>query len=147
MHRIFYTKIRTWLKIKRLKLKGSAKLDYRKAHLRPIYERLLRWIRETPVLAKTKLGEAIQYARKELPSLVALFEEARLSLSNNLAERVVRPVTVGRKNWLFSSSIEGAKSSGVILSLLATAEANHLDPLKYLQHLLESLPNLSCLNR
>ena len=68
--------------------------------------------------------------------------DGRLALSNNLAERAI--IVIGRKNWLFSQSFNGAKSS-IILSLIETAKRNDLDPEKYLKYLLYKLPNESTL--
>ncbi|HEM3634459.1 TPA: transposase [Streptococcus suis] len=62
-------------------------------------------------------------------------------LSNNMAERAIKTLVMGRKNWLFSQSFEGAKSTAVILSLLETAKRHGLDAEKYMTYLLEHLPN------
>ena len=67
--------------------------------------------------------------------------DGSLALSNNLAERAIKRLVMGRKNWLFSQSFEGAKSSAIILSLLETVKRNCLDSEKYLTYLLEKLPN------
>lgn len=72
--------------------------------------------------------------------------DGRLELSNNRAERIVKALVMGRKNWLFSKSFTGAKASGIILSLFETAKANGLDPKKYLNYLLQKLPNEEDLN-
>ncbi len=64
--------------------------------------------------------------------------DGHLELSNNKAERAVKSLVMGRRNWLFSQSFAGAKASGIILSLIETAKRNGLDPEKYL---LEKLPN------
>ena len=67
--------------------------------------------------------------------------EDTIVLSNNRSERAIKGLVMGRKNWLFSQSFEGAKSSAIILSLLETAKRNGLDSEKYLTYLLEKLPN------
>ena len=72
--------------------------------------------------------------------------DGRLELSNNKAERVVKALVMGRKNWLFSQSFTGAKASGIILGLIETAKTNGLDPEKYLNYLLQKLPNEESLN-
>lgn len=64
--------------------------------------------------------------------------DGHLELSNNKAERAVKSLIMGRRNWLFSQSFAGVKASGIILSLIETAKRNGLDPEKYL---LEKLPN------
>lgn len=62
--------------------------------------------------------------------------------SNNLAERSIRPLTIGRKNFLFSTSFNGAKANAVAYSIIETAKANGLNAFKYLTKLFEDLPNL-----
>ncbi|WP_173000577.1 transposase domain-containing protein, partial [Lactobacillus helveticus] len=64
---------------------------------------------------------------------------------NNLAERAIKSLVIGRKNWLFCQSFNGAQSSAIILSLIETAERNGLDPEKHLVYLLSNLPNESTL--
>ena len=62
-------------------------------------------------------------------------------MSNNRAERGIKALVIGRKNWLFSTSFKGAQYSGIILSIIETAKANGLDPEKYLTFLLSAMPN------
>ena len=69
-----------------------------------------------------------------------VFCDGRLELSNNRAERSVRPFAIGRKNWLFSNTPLGAKISAVIYSLVETVKTNGLNPAKYLEYLLTALP-------
>ena len=69
-----------------------------------------------------------------------LSADGRLELSNNRAERSVRPFAIGRKNWLFSNTPLGAKISAVIYSLVETAKINGLNPASYLEYLLTALP-------
>ena len=69
-----------------------------------------------------------------------VFCDGRLELSNNRAERSVRPFAIGRKNWLFSNMPLGAKISAVIYSLVETAKINGLNPASYLEYLLTALP-------
>ena len=67
-------------------------------------------------------------------------EDGACSLSNNLSENSIRPLVVGRKNWLFCDTPAGADASMKIYSMIETAKANELDPLKYLSFLLEHCP-------
>jgi hypothetical protein len=69
--------------------------------------------------------------------------DGRLELSNNRAERSIRPFTVGRKNWLFSYCARGAKASAIVYSIIETAQANGLVPFMYLNYLFQTLPNIS----
>ena len=67
----------------------------------------------------------------------------RLELSNNRAERSIKPFVMGRKNWLFANTPGGAQASSVIYSLIETAKENKLGPYKYLLWVLQSAPGLS----
>ena len=68
--------------------------------------------------------------------------DGRLEMSNNRAERAIKPFIIGRKNWLFSNTPRGAESSAIIYSIVETAKLNDLNPVTYLQFLLEQLPNI-----
>lgn len=83
--------------------------------------------RRQAVLPGSKLGRAIEYSLKYEETFRAILKDGSLDLSNNIAEREIKSLVMGRKNWLFSQSFEGAKSSAIIMSLLATAKRHHLD--------------------
>ena len=68
-------------------------------------------------------------------------KDGHLVLSNNLAERAIKSLVMGRKNWLFSQSFEGAKATAIIMSSLETAKRHQLNSENYLSYLLEYLPN------
>jgi hypothetical protein len=72
--------------------------------------------------------------------------DGRYSLSNNLAENSIRPFTTGRKNWMFSSSMQGATASAAVYSIVETAKVNNLDVYNYLQHLLLYMPDIDYKN-
>ena len=74
-------------------------------------------------------------------------EDGNLVLSNNLAERSIKSFVMGRKNWLFSQSFEGAQSSSIIMTLLKTAKRNELDAKKYINYLLTHMPNENILEK
>ena len=82
------------------------------------------------------------YALKQA-YLVRYLEDGRLELSNNRAERSIKPFVMGRKNWLFANTPAGAQSSAVIYSLIETAKENNLDPHRYLLWVLRNAPTLS----
>ena len=79
--------------------------------------------------------------------LMSLLKDGNLVLSNNLAERAIKSLVIGRKNWLFSQSFEGAQSSAIIMTLLETAKWNGLDSEKYINYLLMNLPNEDTLEK
>jgi transposase len=96
----------------------------------------------TQVPPKSKLGEAISYSLNQWSKLVRVIDDGRLSMDNNRAERSVRPFTVGRNNWLFSKTHNGARASAVLYSLIETAKANDCEPYEYLEYVLREIPKL-----
>ena len=99
------------------------------------------WCRKQAVLPGSKLGTALEYSLKYESTFRTVLSDGNLVLSNNMAERAMKTLVMGRKNWLFSQSFEGAKSTAIILSLLETAKRHDLDSEKYMTYLLEHLPN------
>ena len=89
------------------------------------------------------MGRAIHYLLEQWPYLIRYLEDGRLELSNNRAERSIKPFVMGRKNWLFANTPGGAQASSVIYSLIETAKENHLDPYRYLIWVLRNAPALS----
>ena len=85
------------------------------------------------VLPKAPIAEAIGYARNQWGALTRFLEDARLKLDNNIAERQLRRVAVGRKNWLFAGSENGAESGCILYSLLATCKLHGVNPFDYLR--------------
>jgi transposase len=85
------------------------------------------------VLPKAPIAEAIGYARNQWGALTRFLEDARLKLDNNIAERQLRRVAVGRKNWLFAGSENGAEHGCVLYSLLATCKLHGVNPFNYLR--------------
>jgi transposase len=111
----------------------------------PILDEIQAWLddKASKVLPKGLLGEAIQYTRKQWPTLVTFLKDGHLELDNNLAENAIRPFAVGRKAWLFSGSPRGAEASAMLYTLVETAKANGLEPRAYLHYLFETLPTVT----
>ena len=99
------------------------------------------WCRKQAVLPGSKLGTTLEYSLKYESTFRTVLSDGNLVLSNNLAERAIKTFVIGRKNWLFFQSFEGAKSTAIILSLLETAKRHGLDSEKYMTYLLDHLPN------
>jgi len=91
---------------------------------------------------KGKLKDAVGYAVNQQSRLMNFLLDGRIEISNNRAERAIRPFAIGRNNWMFSYSTAGAESSAIIYSIVETAKANGLVPFKYLEFLFETLPNI-----
>ena len=112
---------------------------------KPVLDALLSWANEMQARTapKSALGKAIHYLLEQWSCLTRYLEDGRLELSNNRAERSMKPFVMGRKNWLFANTPGGAQASSVIYSLIETAKANGLDPYRYLLWLLQNAPQLS----
>jgi transposase len=89
---------------------------------------------------KSKIGEAINYCLNEWDNLKVYLTNGILHIDNNLIENVIRPFCLGRKNWLFSASVNGAEASSNFYSLLHTCYANGLEPYNYLRYIFAKLP-------
>ena len=112
---------------------------------KPVLDALLSWTNEMQARTapKSALGKAIHYLLEQWPYLTRYLEDGRLELSNNRAERSIKPFVMGRKNWLFANTAGGAQASAVIYSLIETAKENGLDPYRYLLWVLQTAPQLS----
>ena len=119
----------------------------RQEQLRPLMEEFFDWCREQYVLPESKLGRALKYSLDYESTFKTVLEDGRLVLSNNLAERAIKSLVMGRKNWLFSQSLEGAESSAIIMTLIETAKLHQVDSEKYIVFLLEHLPNEETLEK
>jgi transposase len=98
------------------------------------------------VLPKSKLGEAIDYTLKRWPYLTTYLDDGRYEIDNNRSERAIKPFVCGRKNWLFSTCVEGADASANLFSLIETAKMHGLNPVAYLSHVFKELPACKSLN-
>ena len=91
-------------------------------------------------LPKSSIGKALKYTLNQWPKLIIYLENGAISIDNNVTERDIRPFTTGRKNWLFSTSANGARASANLYSLVMTCRANDINPYYYFQHLFTELP-------
>ena len=107
----------------------------RLAKIKPLLDELFAWLESLQVSGKSKLAGAAQYALHEKPYLYTFLEDGNVPIDNNRAENAIRPFAVGRKNWLFSNTANGAKCSAALYSIVATAQANGLDAEQYLTDL------------
>jgi transposase len=99
------------------------------------------------VLPKCKYGQAVNYSYNQKKKLMNVLKDGRLELSNNRAERSIKPFVIGRKNWLFTNTPQGADSSAITYSIIETAKENRLIPFEYLKYLFEKLPNMDVTNK
>ena len=108
---------------------------------KPIVEGFLAWINQVTPGDSAKLKKAITYIKNRRDFLMTYLEDGRCSLSNNLSENAIRPVTVGRKNWLFSDTPEGATANSLYLTIVEMAKVYGLNLYEYLKLLLEKRPS------
>lgn len=124
-------------------LPPEGRYKQRLARSKPVMDALLAWAETKTAPPKSSLGKALYYLREQWPYLSRFLEDGRLEISNNRAERSVKPFVMGRKNWLFANTEGGAQSSAVIYSLIETAKENGLDPYRYLVWVPQNAPVLS----
>lgn len=109
---------------------------------RPIMEALKVWMETEGVKfgPSTQIGKAITYAYTRWGNMMHYLDDGRLLLDNNLAENEIRPITLGRKNYLFCGNHEAAENMAVVCSLLATCRNHDVNPRIYLQSVIEKMP-------
>jgi transposase len=110
---------------------------------RPLVIDLENWLREqrARVSRNSETGKAIDYSLKRWAALTRFLDDGRLCMSNNAAEREMRAVAVGRRNWTFAGSDEGGRRAAAIYTLIATAKLNDIDPQAWLADVLARLPD------
>ncbi|MBQ9015669.1 MAG: IS66 family transposase [Firmicutes bacterium] len=108
---------------------------------KPVIEAFIAWADKQSVSGNGKFAKAVTYLQGRRNYLMTYLEDCRCSISNNWSENSVRPVTVGRKNWLFSSSIDGANASMGIYTIVEMAKLYGLSRYKYLEYLLRQRPD------
>lgn len=109
---------------------------------KPLMDEFFSWIEGLNALPNTLLGKAVHYAKSQWKYLERYLLDGRLEISNNRAERSIKPFVIGRKNWLFSNTPGGARASAIYYSLIITARENGLNPFEYMTWILTNAPNL-----
>ena len=123
-------------------LDDGARQAYRQCHAAPLVHDLKTWldaIRPT-VVGNSGTANAIDYTLKRWPALARYLDDGRYPIDNNPIENAIRPIALGRKNWLFAGSEPAGKRAAAIMSLLATAKANGHEPHAWLTDVLTRLP-------
>lgn len=121
---------------------AAARHRERQRHLAPKLDELKRWLDElsTTVLGNSGLAGAVGYTLKRWSALARILDDGRHPIDNNPIENAIRPIAIGRKNWLFAGSETAGQRAAAIMSLLATAKANGLEPHAWLTDTLTRLP-------
>ncbi|MER9984481.1 transposase, partial [Mesorhizobium sp. M0103] len=115
---------------------------FRQQHSVPILHALKAWLDDIApkVLPDSKLGDAVSCTLNQWGYLTRYTEDGSMPIDNNLLERDIRIFATGRKSWLFSDTVDGARASAVIYSLMLTCRACGVEPLAWLRHVLTELP-------
>jgi len=115
----------------------------RQTEATPILEALGQWLLEEfpKVLPKSPIGKAIEYSLKRWPRLSAYVQHGMAEIDNNLVENQVRPLALGRRNYLFAGSARGAQNAAICYSLIISTKLNGLNPFHYLYTVLRRLPS------
>ena len=118
---------------------------YRETHILPLLKQLKEWINEESikVLPKSLMGKAMRYTLNQWEKLMGIFTDGIVELDNNLIENKIRPLALGRKNYLFAGSHNGAQRIAMMYSFFATCKANDTNPYEWLKSTLEQIPNTS----
>ena len=129
--------------IKEHQIVGEAKLQYRKENALPLLEELKAWMVKTypTVLPKSAIGKAIEYNLKRWDKLCLYAQTDILEPDNNKVENSIRPVAIGRKNYLFAGSHEAAQRGAMMYSLLGTCKTHGIEPYAWLKDVLIRLPS------
>lgn len=113
----------------------------------PILDVFLSWLNNCNALPKSALGKAVNYTINQWKYLKNYILDGRCEISNNRAERSIKPFVIGRKIFLFSDTVKGANSSATIYSIIEIAKENGLKPMQYLTYIFERMPNLDFKNK
>ena len=136
----------------------DARTQWRQEQAQPLLDSMHDWLRQTRVMVANgprppsggglaramALGQPLDYSLKRWTALSRYATDGRLPIDNNPVENIIRPIAIGKKNWLFTGSERAGKRAAAIQTLLGTAKLNGLDPAAWLRDTLEKLP--TCLN-
>jgi transposase len=114
----------------------------RRKRAKPILKKIRRWlnIHQPRAAPKSALGQAIGYALNHWRALTTFLGDGRLEIDNNRAERAIKPIVIGRKNFLFMGGPNGGKAAAIMFSLMESCKQNAVDPYYYLEDVLQRLP-------
>ena len=124
------------------KLPSEERLKRRQSTVRPKVDEYFAWVKEhqNDTGSKDKTAEGFRYSISHEAQLRRFLENGLIPIDNSASERSIRPVTVGRKNWVMIDTVNGATASATIYSIVETAKANDLKPFEYMKHLLTEMP-------
>lgn len=108
----------------------------------PVLTEMKSWMLENykSVLPKSTIGQALHYSLERFDKLMIYASDGKLEIDNNLVENAIRPVAIGRKNYLFAGSHNGARRAAMLYSLLGTCKINNVNPFEWLRSTLDKIP-------
>jgi transposase len=114
----------------------------RASEAQPVLDRFQAWLNQEvkTALPKSPLGQAIAYTQSQWKALTRYVEDGILEIDNNRAERALRRIAIGRKNWMFAGNDEGGRRAAILYSLVASCASLKVNPYAYLRDVLERLP-------
>ena len=121
-------------------LSSDERLQQRQAVIKPLVDAFFAYLKTMKVSKKDKFGDAVGYALNQEKYLRVFLTDGDVPIDNNASERAIRGFCIGKKNWQMIDTINGARTSAIIYSIVETAKANQLKPFDYVQHLLEEIP-------
>ena len=121
-------------------LSPDERLKQRQAVVRPLVDAFFAYLKTIKVSRKDKFGDAVSYALNQEKYLRVFLRDGEVPIDNNASERAIRGFCIGKKNWQMIDTLNGAKTSAIIYSVVETAKANNLKPFDYVQYLLEEIP-------
>ena len=124
-------------------LSAYERFEKRQEVAKPLLDEFYTWAESLNILPKSPMGVAVHYAFSQRKYLERYLLDGRLEISNNRAERSIKPFVIGRKNWIFNNTPRGANASAVMYSIIETAKENGLNPYDYLVHIFKVAPNLT----
>ena len=130
-------------------LSVAEKKEKRQILSKPIIEEFYNWVNsvmDSKRILNKKLEKALTYVTNQRKGLTEFLNDGRIPISNNLVETSIRPFAIHRKNWLFADTIAGAKANATMYTIIETAKINKLNISKYINYLLEELPQLEDIN-
>ncbi|MFK8163835.1 MAG: transposase, partial [Lewinella sp.] len=122
-------------------LSAPDRLALRQAEAKEVYEALMAWVitEQNNNLSKGAIGKALHYAKKHLPRLRHYLDDGRIEIDNNLIENSIRPLALGRKNYLFAGSHLGAQRAAMMYSFFASCKYAGANPWEWLSDVLSRI--------
>jgi len=127
-------------------LAPEERFKQRLKYSKPVMDEFFAWAEALKPTPKTGIGRAIHYLLSQKKYLERYLLDGRLEISNNRAERSMKPFVIDRKNFLFANTPRGAKASAIMYSLIETAKEHGLNPFKYLTYIFTHAPNMDIKN-